>query len=132
VDELDSLTEDTIEIRHIRVSGKYGVPDAERATAQVLEIDVQLTVDLSNAATSDRLEDTVNYSFLHKKIVKVVEEHSFCLLERLAAEICNDLFEDVRIKAARVSVAKPERLAGATPVVTLVRQNPCFLKYKDA
>ena len=115
---------DTIEIRHIRASGKYGVPAAERATAQVLEIDVRVYLDLCAAGSSDRLEDTVNYSYLHKKIVKVVEENSFSLLERLAAEVCAALFEDVRLTAAQVSVAKPQRLSGATPVVTLFRRNP--------
>lgn len=114
---------DSIEIKNIQVRGKHGLTKIERDQSLPLEVSVLLNVDLSKPAKTDDISDTVNYSQLHTQIVKVVEERSHQLLERVAQDILDAIFEDLRVKAARVSISKPDRLRGATPVVTLVRWN---------
>ncbi len=81
-----------------------------------------MDVDLSDAAASDALEDTVNYAEVHRRVVGIVEARSYALLERLAAEILADILRDARVIRARVSVAKPQLLDGATPSITLERE----------
>lgn len=68
----------------------------------------------------------MDYDRVHKAIVRIVEERSYELLERLAAELLDSIFTDSRIAAAQVRIAKPRRLAGATPAITLHRKNPHF------
>jgi dihydroneopterin aldolase len=114
---------DCIQIENIRVAGRHGVTVAERDACLPLEIDILLEVDLSRAESSDSLEDTVNYSVVRKRIVQLVESTSYKLLERLAGVVLDDLFSDPRILQGRIRIAKPERLAGATPSVTIVRVN---------
>jgi dihydroneopterin aldolase len=119
---MDSIVRDRIEIRNIRVAGKYGVKPDERANPQILEINVLIHADLSKPQLSDHLDDTINYSAIRNQVVTVVEQNSFRLLERLGGEICSTLLEDKRILAVEVSIAKPQKLAGATPVVTVTRR----------
>lgn len=114
---------DIIEVLNIQASGNYGVTEQERSNAQILHIDVQLDVDLHKAGVSDTIEDTVDYSLIHRKVVAVVETSSFKLLEALVEKILLSLFEDKRIRSARVKVAKPALLNGATPSVTMQRSN---------
>jgi dihydroneopterin aldolase len=114
---------DFIQIERIKVSGHHGVSASERESSRPLEIEITLRVDLSQAATTDNLADTVNYSTICSTIVKLVEDRSYKLLERLAAEILDVIFVDNRIKFATVKISKPERLAGATPSITLARRN---------
>ncbi len=83
-------------------------------------------LDLSPAARSDELADTVDYDTVHQTIVRIVAERSYDLLERLAAELLDSILADTRIAAARVRIAKPNRLVGATPAVRLHRKNPSF------
>lgn len=114
---------DIIRIEHIKVSGKHGVTEAEREKSLPLEVSVELLADLSKPAQSDDIDETVNYSRLNREILSVVENNSRHLLERLALDIIEAIFVDKRIRQATVCIAKPERLFGATPSVTLVRRN---------
>lgn len=115
---------DVISIRGIRVQGRHGAEPGERDREQPFELDVEAHADLSRASQTDDLADTVNYAELHERIVRIVREHSYVLLERLAAVILDAMFENERIVAAQVRIGKPGLLAGATPSITLWRARP--------
>ena len=110
---------DTIELRGIRVFGRHGANPGEKDVPQPFDIEVSLDVDLSAARTSDALADPVNYDSLHKAIVAIVRDRSYDLLERLGQDMLDVILTDPRITRASVQIAKPQLLAGATPVVTL-------------
>ncbi len=110
---------DSIAIRGIRAYGRHGVFALEQSLRQPFDIDVELEADVHAARRSDDLADTLDYAALHAAIVGIVESHSYLLLERLADEIGARLMSDPRISLARVTVAKPRLLAGATPAVTI-------------
>lgn len=112
---------DTIEIRGIRAWGRHGANPGEQRVPQPVDIDILFDVDVSAASTSDALSDTVDYAAVHQAVVRLVARERFALLERLADAILRELMRDGRIARARVSIAKPALLAGATPVVTLER-----------
>jgi dihydroneopterin aldolase len=113
---------DRIVLHDIIAHGKHGVKSDERATPQPFRIDLVLHLDLSRAASSDDLHDTINYAAVHRRIVEIVQTHSYALLEKLAAVILDDVAGDERIRSADISIAKPGILDGATPSVRLVRE----------
>lgn len=117
---------DVIELRGMRVMGKHGANPGERETEQPFDVDIHLEMDLQQPAHSDDLAETLNYAELHERITGIVQSTSFVLLERLAAEVVNAIFADARVARARVRIGKPQLLAGATPSVTLVRDNPRY------
>jgi len=88
-----------------------------------LDIDLELTADLSQARSSDALTDTLDYQQLHAQVVAIVGSTSFALLERLGAAILTDVLRDARVVNATITLAKPKLLAGATPSVTLRATN---------
>ena len=108
-----------IAIRNIRASGRHGALPGERDEPQPFDLVVELDVDLSLARTRDDLADTVDYGSVHARVVALVAQRSFRLLERLGDEIVAELMGDPRVRSARVSIAKPRLLDGATPVVVL-------------
>ena len=118
---------DVIELRGIRAYGKHGASDAERAREQLLDIDVRVELDLAPASSSDNLERALDYAKLHERIVQTVRVRSYHLLERLAAELFQVIFTDVRVASAEVKIAKPQILDGATPSVHLTKKNPRYL-----
>jgi dihydroneopterin aldolase len=115
---------DRIRISGIRAYGRHGVETHERAAPQPFDIDVVVDIDLGAAGRSDDLADTVDYARVHERLVAVVADTSFALVERLASELLDLVFDDRRVRHAEVTVAKPQVLAGATPSVTLSRSNP--------
>lgn len=113
---------DRIVLHDILVQGKHGVNPAERDTPQTFRIDLVLQVDLSRAAASDDLHDSINYSAVYRRIVEIVKTRSYALLEKLASVILDEVASDERIRTADISIAKPGILDGATPSVRLVRE----------
>jgi dihydroneopterin aldolase len=110
---------DGIALRGIRAYGRHGANPGERDFVQPFDLDLELDVDLSAPRASDALPDTIDYAALYARIVRLVETQSFALLERLGETILSAVMVDGRIAAARLSLAKPGLLAGATPCVTL-------------
>jgi dihydroneopterin aldolase len=117
---------DTIEIRDIRAWGHHGANPGEQDVAQPIEVDLSCELDLAAARASDALADTVSYADLHALVVDVVARERCALLERLGEVILESVMRDPRIVRARVALAKPNLLAGATPVVTLARTRDGF------
>jgi dihydroneopterin aldolase len=112
---------DEISITGIRAFGRHGAYAGEKDRLQAFDIALKLHVDLALASRSDRLADTIDYAELHRRVVAIVQHRSFDLLERLGAEIVDVAFEDERVRAAEVSIGKPELLDGATATVTVRR-----------
>ena len=110
---------DWIALRGIRASGRHGANPGERDHAQPFEIDLEIELDLDAARRSDTLADTLDYAGVHALIVETVAATSYALLERLGDEILNRVMADERVHSARLSLAKPRLLAGATPSVRL-------------
>jgi dihydroneopterin aldolase len=110
---------DTIELTDIRAFGHHGADPGEKIVAQPFDIDVSFELDLGAARASDALADTYDYSVLHATIVRIVAERSYDLIERLGADILDAMLADARVQTARVRIAKPNLLAGATPAVIL-------------
>lgn len=101
-------------------SGKHGVSDAERGRKQRFTVDVEVEADLSRAARSDRLEDTVDYRRIHTIAKEVIEGEPARLVEALAGRIARESLQVPGVKAVTVRVAKqPERMQpiGAAAVV---------------
>jgi dihydroneopterin aldolase len=115
---------DTIAVRGIRAYGKHGANPGERDRVQPFDLDLEIDVDLAAAKASDELAETIDYAALHALVVQTVETHSYELLERLGSVIIDGIFADARILAARLTLAKPGLLDGATPEVTLRAANP--------
>lgn len=110
-----------IAITGIRAYGRHGAYAGEKEKPQPFDITLKLQVDLALASRSDQLADTIDYAQMHRRVVAIVQQRSFDLLERLGAEILGEAFEDERVVAAEVSIGKPALLDGATATVTLRR-----------
>lgn len=113
---------DRIELRGIRAWGRHGADSGERDIAQPFDIDLAFELDLTAARASDALADTVSYADVHAAVIRIVGDERYALLERLGEAILKTVMSDARIARARVAIAKPRLLAGATPVVVLHRE----------
>ncbi len=96
-----------IEIRDLRAFGVHGVLAHERERAQPFSVDVDAWFDVSAAAASDALGDTVDYGALASAVADVVSGASFALLEALAAAISRRVLdEEPRVTRVEVTVRK--------------------------
>jgi len=99
---------DRIHLTGLRVRGRHGVFDFERAEGQDFVVDVALELDTEPAAASDELSDTVHYGELAEALAAVVAGEPVNLLETLAARLAETCLADQRVTAATVTVHKPQ------------------------
>ena len=84
---------DRIRIHDLLVRCILGINENERREKQDVVINLTLYTDLRKAGKSDRIEDTVDYRALKKRVFAMVEGSRYLLLEALAeavAELCLD------------------------------------------
>lgn len=94
---------DAIEIRGLWLESRIGITKEERSRPQSLRVSLRLEVgDLSGAARSDRIEQTVDYDELSQAVRRVAASFPRHLLERLAEEIAEEVL--LRPQVNRVSV----------------------------
>ena len=98
---------DLITLTGLRVFGRHGVLPEERRDGQDFVVDVQLTVDVRAAATSDDLVDTVDYAALADQLAAVVAGEPVNLIETLASRLADVCLSDPRVIESRVTVRKP-------------------------
>ena len=111
----------------IRINGLFlrtiiGINDDEREHKQDVRIDLALSVDTRPAARSDKIDDAVNYRTIAKRVIDLVENSRFFLVERMADEVARLCLQDPRVGRVRVRIEKPAALRFARSVgVTIVR-----------
>jgi len=112
-----------IHIRDLRLRCRIGVNEGERAKLQDVVLNLVLEADLEAAAQSDCIADTVNYKTVRGRVMQSLEESSFRLLERLAAQVAAVCLEMPRVRRVKVIADKPGALRYARSVaVELVRE----------
>jgi dihydroneopterin aldolase len=88
--------------------GYHGVIPEENRLGQKYIVDLDLRLDLSRAAASDDVEDTVNYAEVHALVKGIVEGPAVKLIETLAGNIASAVLGTyTSIHEATVSVTKP-------------------------
>ena len=101
---------DRILIEGLRFHCIIGINDWERVAKQPIEINLTLYADLSKAAETDDVEDTVNYRTVSQSIRDFVEGSSFGLVEKLTDGVARLCLQDARVQRVDVRLRKPGAL----------------------
>lgn len=106
---------DMLRIRGLEVLTTIGVPEDEREQPQRVFVDADISLDMSAAAASDDVVDTVDYGSLIAGIEALAATGERKLLERLGAEIADLILQHGSVTEVAVEVAK-----GKVPVAQKV------------
>ena len=99
---------DIITIANLRCSAHIGCEEAERANAQALFVTAAVSLDTRDAARADDLDQTVNYSQLAKRLMRICEESTCRLIETLAQHLVDAcLAASPRVSSATIEIKKP-------------------------
>ena len=97
----------SIGIEGILLRANVGATAAERAVGQTLTVDVRLVPATCRATESDDLSDTVDYGRVVAVVRELGEGARHHLIERLAAVICDRLWDELPLSHLVVTVRKP-------------------------
>lgn len=113
----------TIEIRGITYHAYHGVLPEEQRDGRRYVVDVALTLPIGAAASSDQLEDTLDYRRVADVVLAVGTGPRINLLERLATLTAEALLElaphsTVTVKVEKVAPGLPGHPHGVSISVT--------------
>ncbi|MGH3517304.1 MAG: dihydroneopterin aldolase [Haloechinothrix sp.] len=118
---------DRITLTGLRVYGRHGVFDHEKADGQEFVVDLTVWTDVRTAAKTDELANTVDYGALAERAAAIVGGEPCDLIETVCTRIADDALTDERLHAVEVTVHKPAApipLAFADVAVTIRRERP--------
>ena len=100
---------DRISILGIEVFAQHGVLEEEKEQGQLFGVDVEMEVDLAEAARSDSLAETVDYGEVAQKVHDLVAGERWDLIETVADRVAGMVLgHDPRVQATTVTVHKPQ------------------------
>lgn len=85
---------DTLVIKGLKYHALHGVYEEEKRDGNHFEIDLEFLADLSGSATSDDLNDTIDYVRAQDIVGKVMNGPSINLIETLLYKIGEALFDE--------------------------------------
>lgn len=113
---------DIIYLNDLRVDTVIGIYDWERRTKQTVILDIEIGADIQKAASSDRIEDTLNYKSIAKRIIAFVSGSEFQLVETLAEKISEIILNEFDVSWCRLRLNKQGAVRGVRDVGVIIER----------
>lgn len=113
---------DIVFIRDLQIETVIGIYDWERKIKQVVSIDLDMATDIKKAASSDQIEDTLNYKAVAKRLIAFVGGSEYELVETLAEKICEIVQSEFNVPWVRLTLHKPGAVSGSRSVGVMIER----------
>ncbi|HEX5340757.1 MAG TPA: dihydroneopterin aldolase [Gammaproteobacteria bacterium] len=113
---------DIVFIRELRIDTVVGIYDWERRIRQTVIFDLDMGSDIKRAAASDKIEDTLDYKSVAKRIIQYVGEQEFQLVETLAENVAGIVLKEFGVQWVKVTLHKPGAVSGSKSVGIIIER----------
>jgi dihydroneopterin aldolase len=113
---------DKIFIHALKTETIVGIFDWERQIKQTVVMDIEFSADIRKAATSDSIDDTLNYKGVAKRVLAFVDASSFHLVETLAEHVAMLILEEFDVRWVSISLSKPGAIRGSRDVGVMLER----------
>jgi len=114
---------DKVFIEGLEVEALIGIYDWERRIRQPLHFDIEMAFDNRRPAASDRIEDTLDYKAVSKRLVEFVSQSGYGLVETLAERCAALILNEFAVSQVRLKLSKPGAVRGARAVGVLIERS---------
>jgi dihydroneopterin aldolase len=97
---------DTIFIRELRLPAWIGVYRHEKLAQQTVELDLEIAIPGPAVFSSARIQDTIDYAAVVRRLKALLAEEHFGLIEKLAERVAGVLLDEFNAPQVRVGVTK--------------------------
>ena len=113
---------DIVFIRELKIETVVGIYDWERRIQQTVTLDIDMGTDIARAARSDRIEDTLDYKSVAKRLIQYVGETEFQLVETLAEKVAELVMQEFKVSWIKVTLHKPGAVSGSKSVGIIIER----------
>lgn len=111
-----TLNQATIRVKNLRLRTFIGINEDEIKNKQDIVVNIRIHYSAEKATQSDNMDDALNYRTITKKVIALVENNRFSLLEKLTNDILSVAADHPWVTSAEVEVDKPHALRFADSV----------------
>lgn len=105
-----------IRVKNLRLRTFIGFNPEEKVKQQDVIINIEIEYKLNFAVLNDDVSEALNYKTITKKVIHLVENGKFLLLEKLVSDVLQVCSDHPSIQSARVTIDKPHALRFADSV----------------
>ncbi|MEM7406618.1 MAG: dihydroneopterin aldolase [Pseudomonadota bacterium] len=116
------MARDIVYLRDLKIPVVIGIYEWERRVRQTVHLDIELAADISRAAATEDIADTLNYKAVSKRLIAFVAESRFQLVETLAERICELVMTEFDVPWVRLTLNKKGAIRGATDVGVIIER----------
>jgi dihydroneopterin aldolase len=109
---------DSILLNKLVFSGCHGVTAEERSKPQRIRVSVRMWLELSCAAQTDDIYQTLNYSNIRKEVQHIIENQSYNLVESMTNAINSRIMSFRQVFQVRTIVTKLDIRGRPTIIMT--------------
>ncbi|HEX4299662.1 MAG TPA: dihydroneopterin aldolase [Gammaproteobacteria bacterium] len=113
---------DIVFIRELKVETLVGIYDWERRLRQHVILDIEMGTDIARAARSDKIEDTLDYKAVAKRVIQFVHDAEFGLVETLAEQVAAIIMQEFQVPWVKVTLNKPGAVSGSKSVGVIIER----------
>ncbi|MGH8090835.1 MAG: dihydroneopterin aldolase [Rudaea sp.] len=113
---------DVVFIEDLRIDTVIGIYDWERKIRQTIALDLEMAFDNRKPASSDKIEDTLDYKKVAKRLIAFVEESHFELVETLAERCADIVSSEFSVAWLRLKLSKPGAVTGSKAVGVMIER----------
>ena len=111
---------DKIFIKDLEIETVIGIYEWEREVRQLISVNIEMTVDTKKAARSDKVEDSLDYKKVCKRISSLTKNLKSKLIENLAHKIAETILSEFSASNVIVTLEKPGALRGTKSVGVVI------------
>jgi dihydroneopterin aldolase len=113
---------DIIFLKDLKIETVVGIYDWERKVKQTVILDLEMATDVKRAASTDKIEDALDYKAIAKRLISFVGESEFELVETLAERVSEIILIEFDVSWLRLSLNKIGAIRGARDVGVVIER----------
>ena len=113
---------DIVFVRGLEAETVIGVYDWERKVRQRVVFDLEMASDNRLAASTDGIDDALDYAEVSKRVLALVEGSEFQLIETMAEQVAELVLAEFRVPWLRLTLAKPGAVRQAREVGVVIER----------
>lgn len=113
---------DIVYIRDLKVDTVIGIFDWERRIRQTVSLDLEMAADIRKAASSDHIDDALDYKAVGKRLISFIQTSEFQLVETLSEKVAEIVLGEFNVRWLKLRLSKPGALRGAKDVGIIIER----------
>lgn len=113
---------DIVYIRELEIETIIGIYDWEREQKQIVSMDLEMAADNRAAASSEKIEQALDYKAVAKRLIEFIESSEFFLVETMAEKVAEIIMQEFSVPWLKLRVGKPGAVTGSKDVGVIIER----------